>query len=270
MMFSLCVVGSANVQLCRASDTEPIALRLPLTEGVIHGFPALRDAAGRKLADAEFTQTPEGDRLRVRLSYDFGSAHRIEENTVIRQSPFLAQEEWSWEETRASERVRRFAVDFRTGKATAEKRERDTLKHWEKDLKIEAGRTFAGFAFTLALECLRARLAGGEAIELRAVAFTPQPRLVTVRVTYGGIDQMTMGSRRVTGERFVIHPEIPAVAKVFISAPDTRIWLIHPAPAGFLRWEGSLAEPSDEIVRVDVLPGDPSGPAEPLHQSSRE
>jgi hypothetical protein len=193
----------------------------------------------------------------------------MEENTIVRQRPALVQEQWTWEETQTGQIVRRFAVDFRTGNATAEKIERGDRKRWEEKLKIEPGRTFAGFAFTLALECLRERLARGEKLELRAVGFTPKPRLVTVALSFGGLDQMTMGSRRVTGERFIIHPKIPRIAKAFIAAPDTRIWLIHPAPAGFLRWEGTPAEPTDNPVRVDVLPGESSEAAEPVAISGR-
>ncbi len=78
---------------------------------------------------------------------------------------------------------------------------------------------------------------------------------------------MAMGGRILRGDRFMIHPEIPKLAKLLVKVPDTRIWLINPPPVGFLRWEGPLAEPSDPVVRVDLLPGEPSGPAEPVSTS---
>lgn len=242
-----------------AAELADAGLRLPISEGALHGFPALRDLEGHPRADAEFTQIPEGDRLRVKLVYDFGGGHRVEENTVVRQRPALVQELWSWEETDAGALRRRYRVDFATGQASAEKPENGETKRWEDRVKIEPGRTFAGFAFTLALECLRDQLVRGETAELRAVAFTPHPRTVTVRVAFGGVDRLAMGGREVPGEQFLIHPEIPAIAKPFVRAPDTRIWLIAAPPRGFLRWEGPLAEPSDEIVRVDLLPGERSG-----------
>jgi hypothetical protein len=123
--------------------------------------------------------------------------------------------------------------------------------------------------FTVALRNLRDRIVRGEIIELRAVGFTPKPRLVTVRISHGGIDQMIMAGRRVSGDRFDIRPKVPAIAKLIVEAPDTRIWLTRPWPAGFLRWEGAFAEPSDPVFRVDLLPGDPSGPAEPAPASSQ-
>jgi hypothetical protein len=44
--------------------------------------------------------------------------------------------------------------------------------------------------------------------------------------------------------------------------PDTKIWLTNPAPAGFLRWEGPIVLPTDPMIRVDLLSGEKSGPAE--------
>jgi len=65
------------------------------------------------------------------------------------------------------------------------------------------------------------------------------------------------------GDRFIIHPKVPAIAKVFVEAGDTHIWLTQPPAVGFLRWEGPLVETSDPMVRVDLLSGEQSGPATP-------
>jgi hypothetical protein len=40
----------------------------------------------------------------------------------------------------------------------------------------------------------------------------------------------TLGQR----DEFVIHPEIPLIAKLFVNVPDTKIWLTNPAPGGNL------------------------------------
>jgi hypothetical protein len=62
------------------------------------------------------------------------------------------------------------------------------------------------------------------------------------------------------GDHFVVHPDLPAIAKLSMRVPDTQIWLTNPAPAGFLRWEGPMAEANDEVVRVDLVSGEGSGP----------
>ena len=142
------------------------------------------------------------------------------------------------------------------------------MKDWSEKIEVEPGRTFAGFGFTLALQNLRKRLLSGEQIELKAVGFKPKPVVVGVELSHGGVDEMEMGDRSVKGDRFVIRPKIPAIAKLFVQVQDTHIWLKKP-PAGFLRWEGPVAEPDDPIIRVDLIPGAQSGTAKAVQTAQR-
>ena len=233
-------------------------------EAALHGFPAMFDLQGKKLADGEFTQWLENDLLHVTIAYDLGSAHHIVERTILRQKPQLVQEEWSWKESQSGKPLRYFEVDFKSEKFTGEKWAERKTSNWSENLKIEPGRTFAGFGFVLALKSLRDRLVAGEKVQLKAVGFTPKARVVTVELSYGGLERMNMAGRMVTGDRFVIHPKVPAIAKALVDVKDTYVWLTTPRPAGFLRWEGPLVESGDPVMRVDLLPGDHSGAAEPV------
>lgn len=246
-----------------------IALQVPDLEGTARGFPVLRDSAGKKLADGDFSQWLENEQLHVRITYDLGRGRRIEENAVFRQRPRLSQTHWSFRETRGGKLYRQFQVDFGSGSVVAKKLEEDGLKEWSDKVEVEPGRTFAGFGFTLAIKGLRERLIKGDHVELRAIGFTPKPRVVSVEISYGGLDQIRMSDRLLRGDRFVIHPKIPWIVELFMKVPDTQIWLTNPTPAGFLRWEGPLAEPGDDLIRVDLLPGGRSDPATPVGTSGR-
>jgi len=120
---------------------------------------------------------------------------------------------------------------------------------------------------------LRDRLVKGEVIELKAVGFTPKPRVVTVKLAYHGTDHGTdhvpMSDRALRGEHFIVRPDIPAIAKLFIKVPDTHIWLTPP-PSGFLRWQGPLVEPNDPLVRVDLVSEGESRPARPADGKSED
>jgi hypothetical protein len=223
----------------------------------------LRDSQGRKLANGEFVQWLERGRLHVSIVYDFGDQRRIEEGAVLRQQP-LAQEEWSWRETRGTTVLRRYEVNIGRRQARAEKLGENGRETWTDELDADPGRTFAGIGFSYAIRHLRSRLLEGEVVELRTVGFTPKPRAVNVEISHAGVDRMSMGGRTIPGDRFVIHPTLPWLADLFVDVPDATIWLINPPPAGFLRFEGPLAEPEDPIVRIDLLPGGPSGPARPV------
>jgi hypothetical protein len=72
-----------------------------------------------------------------------------------------------------------------------------------------------------------------------------------------------MGARTLAAERFVIHPQIPLafIAKLFVKAPDQYLWFYRPAPPAFLRADIPLAEPSDPILRIELIGG--PRPSEP-------
>jgi hypothetical protein len=240
------------------------------SQGAAHAYPALLDTNGKKLADGEFKQWIEDDRLRVEIEYEFDNGQHFEENAVFRQKPELIQEKWSWKESKNGKISRQFTADFRAKTAIALTHENNEAKQFSENIEVEPGRTFAGFGFTLALQNLRKRLINGEKVELKAVGFTPKPRIATVQVSYAGLDRVRMSGRSLKGDRFIINPEIPPIAKLFIHVPDTQIWLTNPPPAGFLRWEGPVVVPSDPLIRVDLVSGARSGPAEPIQTSSRQ
>src|SRR5262249_32892761 len=136
---------------------------MPL-EGTAHAFPALRDLAGRPLADGDFSQWLEADRLHIASRYDFTPNRWIQERTVFRQQPELVQEEWTWYDERDGGPVRRYTIDFRSVHATAEKWEEKGHQHQSTELKIDPGRTFAGIGFVYAIKRFRERLLRGETI----------------------------------------------------------------------------------------------------------
>ena len=238
------------------------AIEVTEPAGAAHGYPGLCDMNGKKLANGEFRQWIQNDRLHIVIAYDFPDGRHFEENALLRQDRELVQEKWSWKESNGEKAKREFAVDFTSGTATA--RIRSENKNLSENVEVEPGQTFAGFGFTLAIANLRKRLINGEQIELKAVGFTPKPRVVTVKISFAGLERMKMSGRFLKGDNFLIRPEIPAVAKLFVRVPDTHIWLTNPAPAGFLRWEGPIALPSDPMIRVDLVSDHESGPAEPV------
>jgi len=250
------------------------AVQLTEPAAAAHGYPGFMDINGKKLADGEFRQWMQNDRLHIVITYKFSDGELFEEKALFRQEPELIQEQWSWKETKEGQVQREFAADLTSKTASAHVHKDNENKAVSENIEVEPGRTFAGFGFTLALSNLRKRLISGEQIELKAVGFAPKPflkpMLATVKISYGGLQRMRMSGRSYRGDQFIIHPEIAAIAKLFVRVPDTKIWLTNPAPGGFLRWEGPIALPTDPIVRVDLVSDSVSGPAEPVGTRERE
>ncbi len=238
-------------------------------EAGAHGYPEMRDIAGRRMADGDFTQWIANDRLHVRIVYDFDGGRQVVEEAVFRQHPELAQESWSFTDLQGKKPSRAFTIDFRTGAASAMKIEKGETKHWSEMLDTSGGQTFAGFGFSLAIKALRARLIKGETVTLKGIGFAPKPQAVSVELSYAGRDRIRMAGRTIAGDHFRVHPKIPAIAKLFVTVPDAHIWLTT-TPAGFLRYEGAMAEPGDQIIRVDFLPGGESEAARPVATSGKK
>jgi hypothetical protein len=250
------------------------AFAIEITElaGAEHGYPGLCDINGKKLADGEFRQWIEDHRLHAVITYKFPDGQFFEENALFRQEPELIQEKWSWKELTDEKPQREFTADFLAGTASAHIYKDN--KEVANKIEIVPGQTFAGFGFTIALGNLRPRLIKGEQIALKAVGFSPIPTLeaqvVTVKVSHAALNQMKMSGRFLRGDNFLIHPEIPIIAKLFIKVPDTHIWLTNPKPAGFLRWEGPIILPNDPMIRVDLVSDHAGGPAEPVEAEKEQ
>src|SRR5205814_2454157 len=224
-VFSILGAGMIVAPVYALKVTEPAAAS--------HGYPGLCDINGKKLADGEFRQWMENGRLHVVITYEFPDGQFFEENAVFRQEPELIQEKWSWKELKNEKPQREFAADFLAGTASAHILKDN--KDMTDKIDIVPGQTFAGFGFTIALGNLRPRLLKGEQIELKAVGFSPiptlKPQVVTVKGSHAGLDKMKMSGRFLRVDNFVIHPEVPTTAKLFIKVPDTHIWLTAGRPA---------------------------------------
>jgi hypothetical protein len=230
-----------------------LAVTAHVHEGDAQAFTSLIDpASGAPIADGKYAQQVTDGVLHIEARFDFPDGRAIVERAALKLLPQLEQESWDWTERRNGALVRQYEVDFRSKKAVATRV--DQHKRWKEDLDIEPGKTFAGIAFVTVIKSLRSELSPGARIGLKAVAFTPKPRVAPVEVIRERPEDVRMAGRIIHADRYTIHPDIPAIAKLFVTAPDQHVWLFGSGPAAFLRYQGPLAEPKDPVVRVDVLP----------------
>ena len=92
-------------------------------------------------------------------------------------------------------------------------------------------------------------------MELEGIAFTPRARKATVTVHSAGVETVRMGGRSLRADHIVMHPQVPAVAKLFVNVPDYHLWFYRARPPGFIRAEGQMQ--SLGIVRIDSVTGAP-------------
>jgi len=222
-------------------------------EGDAQAYTSLIDVAnGEAIADGHYAQWVEGGLLHIESRNDFPDGRTIVERAVLALTPELEQRSYDWTERKNGALVRQYEVDFRSRHAVATRV--DQHKRWKEDLDVEPGKTFSGIGFIVAIKALRSELQPGQKRELKAVAFTPKPRVATVSIVRERPETIRMAGRDIAADRYTIHPEIPAIARLFVSAPDQHVWLYATGPAAFLRYQGPLIEPKDEVVRVDTIP----------------
>jgi hypothetical protein len=230
-----------------------LAVQPRVHEGDVQAFPALTDQSGHTIADARYTQQLKGDVLHIEARYDFPDGRTAVERAELRLHPQLEQLSWSRTEREGDRDIRTYEVNFATRKAKAAHLGAKP-EHWEEDVEVEPGKTFAGIAFAYAIKNLRAELKPGQGVKLRAIAFTPKPRSSEVLVSRDGPDTVEMAGRKLPADRYTIHAEIPRIARLFVDPPDLHVWLHRDDPPTFIRFEGPSVEPKDPVVRIDVIP----------------
>jgi hypothetical protein len=225
-------------------------------EGDVQAFTSLTDAQGKALADGRYAQFVKDGVLHIEARYDFPGGRVAIEKAEIKLHPEIEQLAWSWNEKDGETPIRAMWIDFRTGKAHSDHFQ--SHERWDEQFKVEPGRTFAGIAFIEAIKAVRDKMKPGEWTELKAIAMTPKPRMATVKVTHDGGERIRMAGRMIDADKFTIHPEVPAIAKLFVKVNDQYIYLVAGKPAAFLRYSGPLCEAADPIVHVDLIAGPPA------------
>ena len=227
-----------------------IEVRVP--EGTLHGFPIVRDETGRSIGVGDMKQWIERGRLHVQLEIDLADGRHIEEKTVLAARGRLEQLTWSIEERRGKAVLRKFSLDLASGRATTSKVREDGGTD-SADVRLDGTRgAFCGIGISYAVKNQMVRLDAGEAVTLSVVAFTPKPRVAKVTVSHIGTGQLAVGGRKISAGQYLVHPEVPAIAKLFEKVPDATLWFA-PSPPGLLRADIQLLEPSDPTVRIETI-----------------
>ena len=108
--FSILAAGLIAARVLAPKLSEPAAAS---------HVPRLVQHQRKKIADSEFRQWVENDRLHVVITYKFSAGEVYEEHSRFRQEPELIQEKWSRKESKHGRSQREFAVDFLSGTASA-------------------------------------------------------------------------------------------------------------------------------------------------------
>ena len=235
-----CLIGAFVLLCTTAASAEPVRVRF--TEGLVHGFLALRTTDGTTVADGDLIQFERAGRVTSRLVFRFKDGSLRDETAIftqrgsfqlvsdhlVQKGPAFSQPLEAWID-RASGRVRvRYADD--DGKE----------KNVDEQMKLPEDLS-NGMILTL-LKNVPPQAAPPT---MSMVAFTPKPRVVKLEITRAANDAFTIngGTRHAT--HYVVKIDIggfaglvaPLVGK---QPPDSDVWVLPGAAPAFVKSEGPL------------------------------
>src|SRR6266571_4995210 len=170
-------------------------------EGLMHGFLALRTLDGKRLADGEMTQVPEGDRVTSRLIFRFKDGSVYDDTTIFSQrgafrvlSDHLVQRGPSFKQAMET------SIDASSGQITVRYKDpsgKDKILNERRDLPSDVAN---GLLFTL-VKHIQPHV---PQTTVSLVATTPKPRVVKLEILPEGEKAIASGNTKHETARYVV------------------------------------------------------------------
>jgi len=205
------------------------ALAVRYTEGVVHGFLALRTLDGEVIARGDLSQVARGDRVSAHLTFEFNDGSRHEESVTFSQrGKFRLLSE------RLSQRG-------------------PTFPH-ETDLRIDAVKgTVNGMPLAMPADVANGLVSilmknipdDRESVTMALVVSTSKPRLADVTIARDGEDRFSVGGSQRSAARYRVKVRLRGMAGVAAAVaekepPDYHVWIMKGEAPVFLKSEGPL------------------------------
>ena len=235
----LLAVVLVGILWAAGGGAAPQRVRLP--EGNAHGFLIVRTLAGEAIAYGELVQQPTRGLITSRLLLHFHDGSRYDETVVFSQKDVFRLERYQLTQRGPSFPQATIAFDRKSGQYRV--RQQDT-----KDSKAQTARgpltmppdLYNGMATTLMKNVLPGASATGQ-----MVAFTPEPRLLTMVLTPEGEETVRLGRVTTTVVRYRVKLELGGLTGLIAPVlgkqpPDLSYWLVRGDVPAFVRFEGPM------------------------------
>ena len=234
--------GIAALLACSASTGAAQTVAVRHSEGIVHGFLALRTLEGTTIAGGDLIQRARGTHVTSRLIFRFkdGSVH--EETAVFSQRKnFQLLHYRLVQKGHTFPRSIDMSVDATSGAATVRYTDKDGEQKTESDT-IEAAATLVNGLTLILLKNIQPGTLPGE---LSYVAATPKPMLVKLAVSSAGEERFTTVGLPRRATHYVVKVKIGGLKGVVASIldktpPDTHVWILQGEAPAFVKSEGPM------------------------------
>ncbi|HZI78451.1 MAG TPA: hypothetical protein VFD69_03000 [Vicinamibacterales bacterium] len=228
-------LASGGVEL----RAEPVPVRY--TEGLVHGFLALRTLEGRTIADGDLNQVASGAQVTARITFRFRDGSLHDETAVYTQRDQFRLLSYRLVQRGASfPRPLEMSIDTGTGQVTVRYTDDEGEGKTESE-RLELPPDVANGLVSTLLKNVRP----GTSSSLSYVAATPKPRLVKLEIAAATPDRFTVGWRGRSATHYVIKVDVggfggliaPLIGK---QPPDSHVWILGGDAPAFVRAEQAL------------------------------
>src|SRR5204862_2613246 len=202
----------ALLLVCAAPfETIPLtADQVPVrhTEGLMHGFLALRTLDGKRLADGEMTQVAEGDRVTSRLIFRFKDGSVYDDTTIYSQrGAFRLLRDHLVQRGPSFKQDMEASVDAPSGQLTVRYKDQDGKEKVLQERHDLPSDLANGLLFTI-VKHIQPNV---PQTTVSMVATTPKPRVVRLEILPEGEKAIASGNTKHETVRYVVKVKIGGV-----------------------------------------------------------
>jgi hypothetical protein len=235
-----------------SSPAEPVAVAH--SEGLAHGFLALRNLDGTQLADGDLIQTSSGNRVTTRLLFRFKDGSRRDETTVYtQQKAFRLVSNHVVQTGPAFKMQMESTIDAGTGQVKVRYTDEDGKeKVIEERLELPAD-----LANGLMLALVKNISPKTPKTTVSMLAITPDPRLVELEFTLAGEEPFSTAGFGRKAMHYVVKVHVPGVTGAMASLlgktpPDSHVWILGGEAPTFVKAESPLF-PGGPTWRIELV-----------------
>ena len=234
------LLASAALWLPGRALGEPVKVRH--TEGLVHGFLALRTLDGALLASGDLIQTARSGRVASRLIFRFKDGSRHEETTVFSQDgTFALINHHLVQQGPSFPRPLDMRIDVAKRKVTVRYSDDDG----EQQMESENLESPSSLANGLILTLLKNVSPGAAPLTVPMVAATPKPRVVDLEITASGEETFSTPGATRKAMHYVVKVEIGGLAGLLAplvgkQPPDSHVWILGGDAPAFVKSEQPL------------------------------
>jgi len=242
-----------------SSPAEPVAVAH--SEGLTHGFLALRNLEGTVLADGDLVQSSSGNRVTTRLIFRFKDGSRHDETTVYTQrKAFRLVSNHVVEKGPAFKMQMESTIDAGSGQVKI----RYTDENGKEKVIEERLELLADLANGLILSLVKNISPKTPKTTVSMLAFTPEPRLVQLEFTPADEEPFSTAGFGRKAMHYVVKVHVPGLTGAIASLlgktpPDSQVWILGGEAPAFVKAESPLF-PGGPTWRIELVsPIWPSG-----------